>query len=693
MHGSRTKINERFEFPLEIDMAPYNVDHLSNGADSIDPDVFSLVGVLIHSGTAESGHYYSYIQERSDSSPQDRRWVEFNDMDVSEFNPVDIDPQCFGGWQDMPAYETRYSKLWNAYMLFYERQGPQLTADGQDNDLRPILRSPLPHDLQTRIGVDNQVFLRQFCQYDMAYVAFVKTLLQQLRIVNGSRCTSDHEAEQTMIELTLDYLANVLARQKETAQFEEVLIMLTRTLGSCPKCCEVALRWVALHNTALHNLLLRCPHPKVRKEVAGMVVLNLQKLRHLNSGDNSSARQLHNTLSTVDTTISQSSGYGDTLEALIERLYQVWEYIHLSPRAWDEYFGLLAEIANMGARETHMLLRFGFLQCCLELLMCDHATTRNMRSQQPYASYTRMLEKGRKFIHFKLLELLAIFLERIDLRHDATRASCQGRPFDPSSMLLTDTEYQYIHFRQAGAKSNCVFLEKALNTAANPQAMKRVVKALILAEPDARIYHLVLYTIKNGINIDPANLAAPFLKAALTFCECIHIPNLAERLITDIASEVDTIGQNGGREHLEFFVSARRIRSMRNVESPEIFSRAVLVNADRWAPQLLLYWDAEVRQGTTDLLKILLFQYDVNDMDDEELSDLIVVNGKKLGVACARLCQRGLEGAKPVGRTADEISNVTKLCLEQYFLLEEDEAFIMEAQGLLDARDGASKAD
>ena len=99
-------------------MAPYNVESMKEDAEHTETDIFALVGVLVHSGTAESGHYYSFIQERPSASVQQKKWVEFNDMDVSEFNPADMDALSFGGWHDV-AFETRYAKLWNAYMLFY----------------------------------------------------------------------------------------------------------------------------------------------------------------------------------------------------------------------------------------------------------------------------------------------------------------------------------------------------------------------------------------------------------------------------------------------------------------------------------------------------------------------------------------------------------------------------------------------
>ena len=49
------------------------------------------MGVLVHSGSANSGHYYSYIKERDGT-----RWLEFNDRLVKEFDYANLAKECFG---------------------------------------------------------------------------------------------------------------------------------------------------------------------------------------------------------------------------------------------------------------------------------------------------------------------------------------------------------------------------------------------------------------------------------------------------------------------------------------------------------------------------------------------------------------------------------------------------------------------
>ena len=47
----------------------------------------------MHSGSADAGHYYSFIKDRG----QKDRWLEFNDIHVREFDSKNIGVECYGG--------------------------------------------------------------------------------------------------------------------------------------------------------------------------------------------------------------------------------------------------------------------------------------------------------------------------------------------------------------------------------------------------------------------------------------------------------------------------------------------------------------------------------------------------------------------------------------------------------------------
>jgi len=60
---------------------------------------YQLVGIVVHSGTADSGHYYSYIKEQEafKLDGESDKWYEFNDIWVRDFDPAEIPTECFGG--------------------------------------------------------------------------------------------------------------------------------------------------------------------------------------------------------------------------------------------------------------------------------------------------------------------------------------------------------------------------------------------------------------------------------------------------------------------------------------------------------------------------------------------------------------------------------------------------------------------
>lgn len=69
----RIKINDRFEFPKEIDLDPF----LAKDADHSKSSIYDLYGVLVHSGNANYGHYYAFL--RTSTSVQ---WYKFNDSKI-----------------------------------------------------------------------------------------------------------------------------------------------------------------------------------------------------------------------------------------------------------------------------------------------------------------------------------------------------------------------------------------------------------------------------------------------------------------------------------------------------------------------------------------------------------------------------------------------------------------------------------
>ena len=87
---------------------------------------YKLVGINVHSGSADGGHYWSYINTNRGGVNQEEQqgwrdtvndpWMEFNDHRVTECNFGEMRQRCYG--QSDSGNQRQGT---SAYMLFYER--------------------------------------------------------------------------------------------------------------------------------------------------------------------------------------------------------------------------------------------------------------------------------------------------------------------------------------------------------------------------------------------------------------------------------------------------------------------------------------------------------------------------------------------------------------------------------------------
>lgn len=113
----RVKVDQLCAFPLTIDMENFLDEECSV---TRGPTAYSLSAVLIHSGTAHSGHYFAYVKDCASGT-----WFEFNDEKVTllaEDGP-EMDPSFLegvfggavsaagGGASSMSAYGLVYRRV------------------------------------------------------------------------------------------------------------------------------------------------------------------------------------------------------------------------------------------------------------------------------------------------------------------------------------------------------------------------------------------------------------------------------------------------------------------------------------------------------------------------------------------------------------------------------------------------------
>lgn len=679
--GQRSKINDRFDFSEKLDMAPFKIDYLSEQGNIVSPDMFELVGVLVHSGTAESGHYYSYIRERPVNPSQVETWVEFNDADVSRFDPSKIPDQCFGGFNDpLPnsAFpQLRFYKAWNAYMLFYQRISSIEEIQAPSQLGRPI-ELPVSLDLYNHIAMENEMFIRKYCLFDPAHAPFVRSLLDQLRYLSKGSCSEDHSIEKEAIWLALEHIDQVISRTKDIPDFDSIMTLLGKVIGTCADCCKLALDWVSTHPHAMRNLLLRSTTPKVRQDFGKMVFTALHYLRQKDQRLYGLESQEAQGGSNDEDWVEVDGAF----QSIVRRLKELLGIIQTHARAWDEYFGLLAEMTNLGAAETSVILQEGFLKRCLEILLIESSGGRNLKQN---LSMVKLLEKGRKYSHHKLIELVWAILKRIDLLGGVVKDEYDDRPYSNGMFLLTDREESYMRYGSELRAKNIIFLERMLSLNHNTAATTSILQMMLRAEPRLGLLPHIYKTIMNGIGIDPASLAGPYLQAGITFCESSPSPVEAKEMVSRTALDVETIDGNGGKEHLEFFSRVRRVRNMRFTRNPHFFDRLVLERMPDWAPPLLLYWEEGVRKETLQLLQRLVFDHDINTVDDEETVNLLWQTARDLCMNCLKRIKIVYiqEQQQAETKTIESIVLVIRHCLENYFDADsaKDRRLIREAEG------------
>ena len=153
------KIADRFEFPTYINMENYTISKISEkyniklneGSDIHSSHgqnfEYRLVGVIIHQGVAEAGHYYSLICSDTKlkemigddwGSTENLSWTEFNDTSIRSFDfRRKFEDEWFGmssshvygsssigidsGWDDQWVTSSGASSK-SAYVLIYEKR-------------------------------------------------------------------------------------------------------------------------------------------------------------------------------------------------------------------------------------------------------------------------------------------------------------------------------------------------------------------------------------------------------------------------------------------------------------------------------------------------------------------------------------------------------------------------------------------
>ncbi|KAG0002609.1 hypothetical protein BGZ79_002672 [Entomortierella chlamydospora] len=411
----RIKINDRFEFPTSLDMEPYTLDyltrkeqaqdaaaagaasptiHLAGGQENTAAFQYNLVGVLVHTGTADSGHYYSYIKDRgaavTSGSPNqfadgdNNHWYLFNDSKVEGFDASEIPAKAFGGPEYISVDSSPYmksptrsiTKPYSAYMLFYER------AERLEPEPRSAPSGNVPNDIRELVEKENTALLKDLSVFDRLYYRFVWDLFNLFR-TSPQQIDSGESGELSMepldylsMQYGLDFFFSVLIHARDVDQeLQQWTRFLSSLLAQYPKGCVKFLSSFASNRTLILRVLLLCPITQVREAVIDLIYEALHGLREQDKAEYG----LVASMAIESTALSLELGEDELwmcsqespIHELIRALLQVLPEARTNWRNFDEYFKLIYNVTQLGRAERVMMVREGYISELIEFYISD----------------------------------------------------------------------------------------------------------------------------------------------------------------------------------------------------------------------------------------------------------------------------------------------------------------------------------
>lgn len=279
----RVKLFDFCEFPMDLNMENYTQEGielkeltkekeqaLSSGKEfnkeipnkkyPNDYYQYYLRGIIIHSGTADSGHYYSFIRDNNS-------WYEFNDTLVTTFDPNDIRREAFGGDEkplsinlskstSLTSSNISKPKIRNAYILIYERSQLYTYNKDQENLESWNCRIQSPEQEFLEVKIENERFWRCKSSFSSEYFDFVLQLLT--------------EKNTEISKFGICIFFTVIVRSRDFNRIASCIMCIKEHLHKNEVLSEWLLDLVS-HKHIVKELLMDCPIVEKRRVIVGVV--------------------------------------------------------------------------------------------------------------------------------------------------------------------------------------------------------------------------------------------------------------------------------------------------------------------------------------------------------------------------------------------------------------------------------------
>uniref|UniRef100_K3X8D4 USP domain-containing protein n=1 Tax=Globisporangium ultimum (strain ATCC 200006 / CBS 805.95 / DAOM BR144) TaxID=431595 RepID=K3X8D4_GLOUD len=308
---------------------------MSDGNENkLDPNFeYRLKGILVHSGVAQGGHYYSFIYDQ-----ESEKWFKFDDEDVSPFDPANIEAECFGGVQRRSWHGSSNAMemevFSNALMLFYEKVVLVANPDADDGSkAMEDTDEDARYEYEAEVWKSNEAFLQNSYLFDIEFHEFLREMVQSKYIKDqnvdppspsGSslpappaapavlmETRSDETIQTTLTDVGVEFVLSVLLHSREKhgiarwitvlaakfAKYKQICVRFFDALSSSRK-----IQW-------LRGLVFECPDSIARQSFVHLVSRALTAYdAHMKvSKDNSDVVVMRRFMETIAEFLDQTS--------------------------------------------------------------------------------------------------------------------------------------------------------------------------------------------------------------------------------------------------------------------------------------------------------------------------------------------------------------------------------------------------